>query len=604
MRCKPYRQILLYLLSFYVICFADAPLSNISGAFTDVGYGARPMGMGGAFTAICDDPNAAYWNPAGLLKVKWPGISIMYSKMWNLIPFYYSTLSFNLSNEHALGFAMNYNGDDLYREFEPMVSYCYRMGQILGNPFSKLYLGISAMYRYADYGNNKDGVDGQVYGYAHGYGYNIGLLWQINNRYSIAMVYRDFLDYLKWKVKSDYFNYRRFYNEDIPVNLTIGMSAKVGGNVIIGMDIQKSLRIDTNDRIAFGMEKELFRFLIPRIGISQNILSLKEEQDRHITLGIGIAPEFAESSVGFAFNFAYCISELSPTLRFGVDFLWGIKHIKPLPPRVAISVIPDTIKIGEQAELKWLARGASLITIEPDIGSVDSVGNILIEPENSITYIIKAIGPGGSSVYSTNLAVIKELPLPEIELSIVPDSIKAGEKAKIIWNTLNANKVIIEGIGTVELSGSKEISPEQSTTYALKATGAGGEMTKGVHIKVKPKPPVIERKFILKGINFESGSATISYESYKILDEVVESLYAYPEAQIEIRGYTDNTGSRSTNMRLSQQRAESVLFYLIGKGIPAFRLRALGFGPDNPIAPNNTAEGRSLNRRIEMVRID
>jgi outer membrane protein OmpA-like peptidoglycan-associated protein len=115
---------------------------------------------------------------------------------------------------------------------------------------------------------------------------------------------------------------------------------------------------------------------------------------------------------------------------------------------------------------------------------------------------------------------------------------------------------------------------------------------------------VIERKFILKGINFQSGSATISYDSYKILDEVVESLDAYPEAQIEIQGYTDNTGSRSTNMRLSLQRAEAVQFYLIGKGIPAYRLRARGFGPDNPIAPNNTADGRALNRRIEMIRID
>jgi outer membrane protein OmpA-like peptidoglycan-associated protein len=603
MRFKLY-QIIFYICLFFAVVLADEPLSNINGAFTDVGYGARPMGMGGAFTAVCDDPNAAYWNPAGLLKARWPGISIMYAKIWNLIPYYYSSLRLNLSKEHALGFAVNYNGDDLYREFEPMVSYCYQIGSLFGKPFQNLYMGISGIYRYTDYGNNKDGGDGQVYGYAHGYGYNLGLLWQINTKYSIAIVYRDFLDYLKWKAKSDYHNYRRFYEEDIPVNLTIGTAAKVGKKMIIGLDIQKSLRVDTHDRFALGMEKEFFRFLTPRIGIAQNILTSKEEQNRQITLGIGIAPEFAESSVGFAFNFAYCFTDLAPSLRFGVDFNWGIKHIKPLPPRVAISVIPDTIKIGEQAELKWLSRGASLITIEPDIGSVDSTGNIFVEPENSMTYIIKAIGPGGSSIYSTNLTVIKELPLPVIEMSIVPDSIKEGEKTKIIWNTTNTNKVFIEGIGEVELSGSKEIIPDKSTTYVLKAMGPGGEVTKGIHVKVKPKPPVIERKFVLKGINFQSGSSIISYESYKILDDVVESLYAYPEAKIEIRGYTDNTGSRAVNMRLSQQRAEAVLFYLIGKGIPAHRLRARGFGPDDPIAPNNTPEGRALNRRIEMIRID
>ena len=211
------------------------------------------------------------------------------------------------------------------------------------------------------------------------------------------------------------------------------------------------------------------------------VLTSKEEQNRHITLGIGIAPEFAESSVGFAFNFAYRFTEIAPTLRFGVDFNWGIKHVKPLPPRVAISVIPDTISIGEQAELKWLSRDASIVTIEPDIGNVDSTGIIMVEPTNSTTYTIKAIGSGGSSIYSANLTVIKELPKPIIEMNIVPDSIKEGEKAKIIWNTTNTSKVMIEGIGSVELSGSKEISPKTSTTYVLKATGPGGE---GVHGRI------------------------------------------------------------------------------------------------------------------------
>ena len=72
---------------------------------------------------------------------------------------------------------------------------------------------------------------------------------------------------------------------------------------------------------------------------------------------------------------------------------------------------------------------------------------------------------------------------------------------------------------------------------------------------------------------------------------------------VEIRGYTDATGSRSYNMRLSQRRAESVKNWLVEKGIDASRITAIGYGPDNPIDSNDTPEGRERNRRIEFVRI-
>jgi OOP family OmpA-OmpF porin len=89
-----------------------------------------------------------------------------------------------------------------------------------------------------------------------------------------------------------------------------------------------------------------------------------------------------------------------------------------------------------------------------------------------------------------------------------------------------------------------------------------------------------------------------------ILDEVVNSLKGYPEVNITIQGYTDSVGKESTNLRLSQERAESVRNYFIGKGIDPGRLKAVGFGELNPVASNNTKEGRAKNRRIELVRTD
>lgn len=107
---------------------------------------------------------------------------------------------------------------------------------------------------------------------------------------------------------------------------------------------------------------------------------------------------------------------------------------------------------------------------------------------------------------------------------------------------------------------------------------------------------------VLEGVVFRSGSAEVQPESEEILQKALNTLIAYPDMQVEIHGYTDNTGSRSLNMRLSLQRAEAVKQWLVDKGIEAERLTAKGFGPDNPIAPNDTREGRQQNRRIEFVR--
>ncbi len=118
--------------------------------------------------------------------------------------------------------------------------------------------------------------------------------------------------------------------------------------------------------------------------------------------------------------------------------------------------------------------------------------------------------------------------------------------------------------------------------------------------------PVLEKKgatLVLKGVNFESGSAELLPEAIAILEQVIPGLKDNPEVVIEIRGYTDSQGSAAANQRLSERRAQNVMQYLIDRGIDASRLRAVGYGENNPVASNDTPEGRAQNRRIEMVRI-
>jgi len=149
-----------------------------------------------------------------------------------------------------------------------------------------------------------------------------------------------------------------------------------------------------------------------------------------------------------------------------------------------------------------------------------------------------------------------------------------------------------------------------------KADSDGGTVNDGTEITNKtnpldpnddiPKKEVLKvevgKAIVLEGIVFKTGSAEISPESEEILTKAFNTLKENPEIEVEIQGHTDNVGKRSMNMKLSLKRAEAVKDYLVNKGISASRITTKGFGPDQPIAPNTTDEGRQKNRRIEFLR--
>ena len=117
-----------------------------------------------------------------------------------------------------------------------------------------------------------------------------------------------------------------------------------------------------------------------------------------------------------------------------------------------------------------------------------------------------------------------------------------------------------------------------------------------------PQPP--KKVFVLEGVNFESGKATITPDSYISLMKVVDILEAFTESTFEIIGHTDNQGSKEKNMKLSADRAEAVKTFLVEKGISESRIVTSGKGDTQPVASNKTPEGRAQNRRIEFHRTD
>lgn len=111
--------------------------------------------------------------------------------------------------------------------------------------------------------------------------------------------------------------------------------------------------------------------------------------------------------------------------------------------------------------------------------------------------------------------------------------------------------------------------------------------------------PVADEIKTLYGIYFATGKSDILPQSYNELQHLFETLLAYPDMRIELRGHTDNQGTADFNMKLSEARATAVAEYLTRKGIDPQRLTTKGFGKTMPVESNNTPEGRSHNRRVE-----
>lgn len=104
----------------------------------------------------------------------------------------------------------------------------------------------------------------------------------------------------------------------------------------------------------------------------------------------------------------------------------------------------------------------------------------------------------------------------------------------------------------------------------------------------------------LEGVTFEYNSARLTPDSQQVLNGVAADLKKYPRLKIELQGHTDDKGSDQYNLKLSQQRADSVRIYLMDQGVPGGQLTARGYGETQPIEDNKTEAGRSLNRRVVM----
>jgi outer membrane protein OmpA-like peptidoglycan-associated protein len=111
----------------------------------------------------------------------------------------------------------------------------------------------------------------------------------------------------------------------------------------------------------------------------------------------------------------------------------------------------------------------------------------------------------------------------------------------------------------------------------------------------------LPRTFVFEDLNFETGSAALTPDSRRVVNDLIVIMKAYPTARGQLAGHTDNTGDAAANKTLSEARAKTVRDAMVAGGVDAARLEAAGYGQERPVASNDTDAGRAKNRRTELV---
>ncbi len=205
-------------------------------------------------------------------------------------------------------------------------------------------------------------------------------------------------------------------------------------------------------------------------------------------------------------------------------------------------------------------------------------------------------------------------PAPTITLSVSPAAITKGQSSTLSWRTTNATEVTVDGgIGTVEPSGSRTLSPAVSTTYRARATGPGGVADAEARITVSTEEatviPGTERRLNdaeffaanIKDAFFDYDSYTLRDDARQALMESARVLKERPNIRFTIEGHCDERGSEAYNLALGDKRANAARDFLISQGIDPARIDTISYGEEKPFATGHDEASWAQNRRAHLV---
>jgi peptidoglycan-associated lipoprotein len=204
--------------------------------------------------------------------------------------------------------------------------------------------------------------------------------------------------------------------------------------------------------------------------------------------------------------------------------------------------------------------------------------------------------------------------LPTVTLRSSTTIVQKGESATLSWSSTNATSLtLVPSVGTVAPEGSAKVSPTESTTYTITATGPGGKADATVRITVgaaaveQPPPSrteTVDEMFLreVKDPHFDYNKFDLRPDARDALSQTAQFLRTHAEIKVVIEGHCDERGTTEYNLGLGQNRAEATKKFLVSLGIAENRMSTTSFGKEKPACNEHNEECWQMNRRAHFVR--
>ena len=286
-------------------------------------------------------------------------------------------------------------------------------------------------------------------------------------------------------------------------------------------------------------------------------------------------------------------------------------------PAANLSATATQLNCGDASQLKWNTSDAPQVEVAP-VGPVAASGAQAVQPKQTTTYNLTAVGPGGTATSSVtvnlNSAVQANLGLSpgEIHYKRVGDKVVEDSSTALTWTATNASAVSIDPLGTVDTSGNRtlQIAPEktdfgpvdETINYTLKATNdCGGAETKTVALHIVGSIEQPEIKLSMRSVYFptdrprstktEAALLPSEMETLKgIADTFAKYLAAKPDAHLVLSGHADQRGPEAYNKPLSERRAELAKRFLVEQGIPEANIETQAYGQEQNLTADQVKD--------------
>jgi peptidoglycan-associated lipoprotein len=262
-------------------------------------------------------------------------------------------------------------------------------------------------------------------------------------------------------------------------------------------------------------------------------------------------------------------------------------------PKVVVSVSRDQVQQGQDVQVSWTSKDAKAVTLDGQ--KVDKAGSKLFTPNSTTTYTVVATRGKREARDSKTVSVTSRPAHPSISISASPNAITKGQSTILSWSSANADRVTITGLGDVRGSGTRTVSPPESTTYTATATGLGGSDSAAARVTVAEKPGALKTAVVptnpelatlfgqkVKRIFFDFDKSELRPEAKRTLRSAANFLIQAPYRTITFRieGDCDPRGTEEYNIGLGERRAQAAREFLASLGVDPSRIQTISYGKE------------------------